>query len=174
MGFWAAVEEVYPTTQSQRGWCHKPRNVLNTIPTSRQPKAKQPLPDIWGAETQARAEKAFEVFLHMEDLQYPKATACLQKDREALLTFEAFPAAPGPSLRTTNPIESPFGTIRHRTARPKVCLPWAAMLPMLFELGQCAEKTWRRRRGFREFAKVLEGIQLVDGLEETTRDSVAA
>jgi len=174
MGFWAAVEEVYPTTQHQRCWCHKTRNVLNAFPTSMQPKAKQALQDIWGAETKARAEKAFEVFLHTYDLKYPKATACLQKDREALLTFYAFPAAHWPSLRTTNPIESTFGTIRHRTARTKGCLTRAGMLHMMFKLGQCAEKTWRRLRGFRELAKVLEGIQFVDGLEETTSDSVAA
>ena len=174
MGFWAALEEIFPTTRLQRCWVHKTRNVLNAFPTSLQPKAKQALQDIWRAETHADAEKAFEVFVHTYDLKYPKATVCLQKDRETLLTFYAFPAAHWPSIRTTNPIESSFGTIRHRTTRTKGCLTRAGMLHMMFKLGQCAEKTWRRLRGFRELKKVLEGIQFVDGLEQLTTDPVAA
>ena len=174
MGFWAALEEIFPTTRHQRCWVHKTRNALNAFPTSLQPKAKQALRDIWEAETKACAEKAFEVFLHTYALKYPKATACLQKDRESLLTFYAFPAAHWPSLRTTNPIESTFGTIRHRTTRTKSCLNPDGMLHTLFKLGQCAEKNWRRLRGFRELAKVLDGIQFVDGLEEPPSDSVAA
>lgn len=169
-----ALEEIFPTTRHQRCWVHKTRNALNAFPTSLQPKVKQALQDIWGAETNACAEKAFEVFLHTYDLKYPKATACLQKDRESLLMFYAFPAAHWPSLRTTNPIESTFGTIRHRTPRTTGCLTRDGMLHMLFKLSQCAEKTWRRFRGFRELAKVLEEMQFVDGLEEPTSDSVAA
>jgi transposase-like protein len=174
MGFWAALEEIFPTTRQQRCWVHKTRNVLNAFPTSLQPKAKQALQDIWGAETQACAEKAFELFLRTYNLKYPKATACLQKDRESLLTFYAFPAAHWPSIRTTNPIESTFGTIRHRTTRTKGCLTRDGMLHMMFKLGQCAEKTWRRLRGFRELERILEGIQFIDGLEEAPSDSVAA
>ncbi len=174
MGFWAALEEIFPTTRLQRCWVHKTRNVLNAFPTSLQPKAKQALQDIWRAETQADAEKAFEVFVQAYDLKYPKATVCLQKDRETLLTFYAFPAAHWPSIRTTNPIESSFGTIRHRTTRTKGCLTRDGMLHMMFKLGQCAEKTWRRLRGFRELEKVLEGLQFVDGLEQLTTDPVAA
>lgn len=174
MGFWGALEEIYPSTQQQRCWCHKTRNVLNTFPTSVQPKAKQALHDIWQAETRAGAEQAFEIFLTSYELKYPKATACLQKDREELLTFYKFPAQHWPSLRTTNPIESTFGTIRHRTARTKGCLTRDGMLHMMFKLGQCAEKTWRRLRGFKQLEKVIKGIQFTDGIEETMIDPVAA
>ena len=174
MGFWAAVEEVFPSTQHQRCWVHKTRNVLNAFPTSLQPKTKQALQGIWGAETKACAEKAFELFLHTYALKYPKATACLQKDREALLTFYAFPAKHWPSIRTTNPIESTFGTIRHRTTRTKGCLTRDGMLHMLFKLGQCAEKTWRRVRGFSQLSKVIEGVQFIDGIEKPTSAPVAA
>lgn len=174
LGFWTALEEIFPRTRHQRCWVHKTRNVLNALPKSVQPKAKQALQEIWRSETNGLAEKAFDVFLATYELKYPKATACLQKDREELLRFYAFPAAHWPSLRTTNPIESTFGTIRHRTARTKGCLTRDGMLQMMFKLGQCAEKTWRRLRGFRELPKVIAGIQFIDGLEQTTSDSVAA
>lgn len=174
MGFWAALEEIFPTTRQQRCWVHKTRNVLNAFPTSLQPKAKQALQNIWGDETQGCAEKAFELFLHTYDLKYPKATACLQKDRESLLMFYAFPAAHWPSFRTTNPIESTFGPIWHWTTRAKGCLTRDGMLHQMFKLGQCAEKSWRRLRGFRELERTLEGIQFIDGFEEAPSDSVAA
>ena len=174
LGFWAALEEIFPGTRHQRCWCHKTQNVLNALPKSVQPKAKQALQEIWHAETKGTAERAFDGFLQTYALKYPKATACLEKDREELLMFYAFPAAHWPSLRTTNPIESTFGTIRHRTARTKGCLTRAGMLHMMFKLGQCAEKTWRRLRGFRELPKVIAGIQFVDGIEEKNNDPVAA
>jgi len=174
LGFWAALEELFPETRHQRCWCHKTQNVLNALPKSAQPKAKQALQDIWQAETKGLADKAFDLFLDTYELKYPKATACLQKDREELLMFYAFPAAHWPSLRTTNPIESTFGTIRHRTGRTKGCLTRDGMLHMMFKLGQCAENTWRRLRGFRELPKVIAGIQFIDGIEERTEDSVAA
>jgi len=174
LGFWVAMEEVFPATRHQRCWCHKTRNVLNALPKSVQPKAKQALQEIWWAETKGEAEQAFEGFLNTYDTKYPKATACLEKDREELLMFYAFPAAHWPSLRTTNPIESTFGTIRHRTAHTKGCLTRDGMLHMMFQLGQCAEKTWRRLRGFKELPKVIAGIQFTDGIEQPTTDSVAA
>lgn len=174
MGFWAALEEIYPTTQQQRCWCHKTKNILNALPRSVQPKAKQALQNIWQAESKATAEQAFDVFLNTYEPKYPKATACLQKDREELLTFYAFPAPHWQSLRTTNPIESTFATIRHRTARTKSCLTRDGLLHMMFKLGQCAEKTWRRLRGFQQLAHVSEGIQFVDGIEATQSDPVAA
>ena len=174
MGFWGALEEIYPSTQQQRCWCHKTRNVLNAFPKSVQPKAKQALHEIWQAPTKATAEDAFDVFINTYDVKYPKATACLQKDREALLTFYAFPAEQWPSLRTTNPIESTFGTIRHRTIRTKGCLTRDGMLHMMFKLGQCAEKTWRRVRGFKQLPKVIQGIQFIDGMDPNTMNSVAA
>ena len=174
LGFWAALEEIFPGTRHQRCWCHKTQNVLNAFPKSVQPKAKQALHEIWRAATKGGAEKAFDVFLDTYGLKYPKATACLQKDREELLMFYAFPAAHWPSLRTTNPIESTFGTIRHRTTRTKGCLTRDGILHMMFKLGQCAEKRWRRLRGFKELPKVVAGIQFTDGIEETTTDPVAA
>jgi transposase-like protein len=174
LGFWAALEEIFPATRHQRCWCHKTQNVLNALPKSVQPKAKQALQAIWRAETKGDAEQAFEAFLNTYELKYPKATACLQKDREELLQFYTFPAAHWPSLRTTNPIESTFGTIRHRTVRTKGCLTRDGMLHMMFKLGQCAEKTWRRLRGFRELPKVMAGIQFIDGIEEQTKNPVAA
>ncbi len=174
LGFWAALEEIFPETRHQRCWVHKTRNVLNALPKSVQPKAKQALHEIWQAETKAIATRAFEVFLEMYEAKYPKATACLQKDQEELLMFYAFPAAHWPSLRTTNPIESTFGTIRHRTARTKGCLTRDGILHMMFKLGQCAEKKWRRLRGFRVLPKVMAGIQFADGIEPTSTDSVAA
>ena len=174
MGFWAAGEEIYPSTRQQRCWCHKTRNGLNALPKSVQPKAKQVLHDIWRAETKGEAEQAFEGFLNTSDTKYPKATACLEQDREELLMFYVFPAAHWLSLRTTNPIESMFGTIRHRTARTKGCLTRDGMRHMMLKLGQCAEKTWRRLRGFKELPKVIAGIQFTEGMEQPTTDSVAA
>ena len=174
LGFWGALEEVYPTTQPQRCWVHKTRNVLNALPKSVQPKAKQALHEIWQAETKADANRAFGVFLTTYEAKYPKATACLEKDREALFTFYAFPAAHWQSLRTTNPIESTFGTIRHRTKRTKSCLTRDGMLHMMFKLGRCAEQTWRRLRGFRQLALVIKGVQFTDGIEVTMNEPVAA
>jgi transposase-like protein len=173
MGFWGALEELFPSTKQQRCWCHKTGNVLNRLPKSVQPKAKQALQDIWQAETKATAEQAFDVFLTTYELKYPKAATCLQKDRDELLTFFQFPAEHWPSLRTTNPIESTFGTIRHRTVRTKGCLTRDGMLHMMFKVGQCAEKNWRRLRGFKQLEKVIKGIQFMDGIQETI-DPVAA
>ena len=174
MGFWAAVEEIYPSTRQQRCWCHKTRNVLNALPKSVQPKAKQALQDIWRADTKAAAEHAFDVFVETYEPKYPKATACLQKDREELLTFYVFPAQHWQSLRTTNPIESTFGTICHRTKQTNGCLTRDGMLHMMYKLGQGAEKTWRHLRGFQQLPKVIEGIQFIDGIESTTSNPVAA
>lgn len=174
MGFWSALEELYPSTRQQRCWVHKTSNVLNALPKSVHPKAKQALHEIWRAETHAAATRAFEVFLTTYEPKYPKATACLAKDREELLTFYAFPAQHWQHLRTTNPIESTFGTIRHRTKRTKGCLTRDGMLHMMFKLGRCAEKTWRRLRGFRQLTQVIEGIQFTDGMEATTQEPVAA
>ena len=139
MGFWAALEEIYPKTRQQRCWMHKTGNVLNCLPKSVQPKAKQALHDIWQADTQGNAENAFDLFIKTYAPKYPKATLCLQKDRAVLLTFYDFPAQHWQSLRTSNPIESTFGTIRHRTKRSKGCLSRDGMLHMMFKLSQCAE-----------------------------------
>lgn len=174
MGFWAALEEVYPETGQQRCWMHKTMNVLNGLPKSVQPKAKQALHGIWQAPTRAEAQKAFDLFIRTYEPKYPKAALCLQKDREELLAFYDFPAQHWQSIRTSNPIESTFGTIRHRTKRAKGCLSRDGMLHMMFKLGRCAEKTWRRLRGFDYLAKVVTGIQFRDGVEVTDVDQAAA
>lgn len=174
MGFWAALEEVCPETRQQRCWMHKTMNVLNYLPKSTQGKAKQALHEIWQAETRVAAEKAFDLFITTYAPKYPKATLCLQKDRAELLAFYDFPAQHWQSIRTTNPIESTFGTIRHGTKRSKGCLSRDGMLHMMFKLGQCAEKKWRRLRGFDYLAKVIIGIKFKDGIEVTDVDQVAA
>jgi putative transposase len=174
MGFWAALEEVYPDTRQQRCWMHKTMNVLNYLPKSTQAKAKQALHDIWQAETNVAAEKAFDLFVKTYEPKYPKAALCLQKDRAELLAFYDFPAQHWQSIRTTNPIESTFATIRHRTKRSKGCLTRDGMLQMMFKLGQCAEKQWRRLRGFDYLAKVITGVKFKDGIEVTEVDQAAA
>jgi putative transposase len=174
MGFWAALEEVYGDTRQQRCWMHKTMNVLNCLPKSAQAKAKQALHAIWQAETKADAEKAFELFLKTYEPKYPKASLCLQKDREELMAFYDFPAQHWQSIRTSNPIESTFATIRHRTKRSKGCLTRDGMLHMMFKLGQCAQKKWRRLRGFDYLAKVVTGIRFKDGIEVTEFDQIAA
>ena len=174
MGFWAALEEVYPETRQQRCWMHKTMNVLNKVPKSIQPKVKAALHEIWQAQTRVDAEKAFDLFIKTYEPKYPKAAICLQKDREELMAFYDYPAQHWQSIRTSNPIESTFGTIRHRTKRSKGCLSRDGMLHMMFKLGQCAEKRWRRLRGFDYLAKVVTGIQFKDGVEVTTDDQAAA
>ena len=174
MGFWAALEEVYPESRQQRCWMHKTMNVLNCLPKSLQPKAKQALHEIWQADTQEEAEKAFDLFLKTYEPKYPKAALCLQKDRDELMAFYDFPAQHWQSIRTSNPIESTFGTIRHRTKRSKGCLTRDGMLHMMFKLGQCAQKNWQRQRGFNYLAKVITGVKFRDGIEVTESDRVAA
>jgi putative transposase len=174
MGFWAALDEVYPETRQQRCWMHKTMNVLNCLPKSGQAKAKQALHDIWQAATKADAGKAFDLFIKIYEPKYPKAAICLQKDHEELMAFYDFPAQHWQSIRTSNPIESTFGTIRHRTKRSKGCLSRDGMLHMMFKLGQCAEKKWRRLRGFDYLAKVVTGIKFKDGIEVTAVNQAAA
>ena len=153
---------------------HKTMNVLNGLPKSIQAKAKQSLHAIWQAERKADAEKAFDLFLETYEPKYPKATVCLQKDREELLAFYSFPAPHWQSIRTTHPIESTFATIRHRTRRSRGCLTRDGMLHMMFKLGQCAEKRWRRLRGFHDLSKVITGVKFNDGIEVSNVDPAAA
>lgn len=174
MGFWAALDEIFPETRHQRCWMHKTGNVLNCVPKSIQPKVKQALHEIWQAETRDDAYKAFDLFIDTYEDKYPKATLTLQKDREELLAFYDFPAVHWQSLRTTNPIESTFGTIRHRTKRSKGCLTRDGMLHMMFKLSECAEKNWRKQRGFSCLAKVITGVNFKDGIEVTESNQVAA
>tara|TARA_R110000787_G_scaffold211785_1_gene321604 strand:- start:79 stop:1371 length:1293 start_codon:yes stop_codon:yes gene_type:complete len=174
MGFWAALEEIYGETRQQRCWMHKTMNVLNCFPKSSQAKAKQSLHAIWQAETRTDAETAFDLFITSYEAKYPKATLCLQKDHDELMAFYDFPAQHWQSIRTSNPIESSFATIRHRTKRSKGCLSRDGMLHMMFKLGQCAEKNWRRLRGFDYLAKVVIGIKFKDGIEVTEVNQAAA
>ena len=165
LGFWAALDEVYPETCHQRCWVHKTANVLNYLPRSVQPKAKKALQEIWMAENRASARKVFDHFVQTYKAKYPKAVACLEKDREALLAFYDFPAEHWVHIRTTNPIESTFATIRHRTDRTKGCVSRNTMLAMIYKLGMSAEKRWRKLRGFNHLAKVIEGVKFKDGVE---------
>jgi putative transposase len=174
MGFWKALDEIFPDTRHQRCWMHETMNVLNCLPKLSQAKAKQGLHDIWQAETKADAEKSFDKFVHTYEAKYPKATLCLHKDREELMAFYDFPADHWQSIRTSNPIESSFGTIRHRTKRSKGCLSREGMLHMMFKLGQCAEKKWRKLRGFKYLAKVITGVKFRDGIEYITPNQNAA
>jgi len=174
MGFWAAMDEVYPSTRHQRCWMHKTMDVLNCLPKLSQPKAKQALHDIWQAETKEDAGKAFDLFIKTYENKYPKATTCLQKDRTGLMAFFDFPASHWQSIRTSNPIESTFGTIRHRTRRSKGCLSRDGLLHMMFKLGQCAEEKWRRLRGFNQLEKVITGVKFKDGIEVKQNNQKAA
>jgi len=168
LGFWKALPQVYDPTKGQRCWVHKTANVLNKLPTSLQAKAKAGLHDIWMAPTNAQANKAFDGFLQTYEAKYPKVADCLRKDREALLAFYQFPAEHWQHIRTTNPIESTFATVRLRTAKTRGCLSRATALTMAFQLVRCAEKTWRRLRGYHRLVEILEGIIFIDG-EPATR-----
>jgi len=165
LGFWAALDEVYPEARHQRCWVHKTVNVLNYLPKAVQPKAKKALQEIWMAEDRASANKAFAHFVETYQAKYPKAAACLEKDREVLLAFYDFPAEHWVHIRTTNPIESTFATIRHRTDQAKGCVSRNSMLAMIYKLGMSAEKRWRRIRGFNHLTKVIEGVKFRDGVE---------
>ena len=144
LGFWKALGQVWPTCIEQRCWVHKIANVLNKLPKSQQPKAKRSLQEIWMAETRKEAEKSFDAFIAAYMLKFEKAAACLEKDREALLAFYDFPAEHWKHLRTSNPIESTFASVRHRTIRTKGCLSNETALAMVFKIVDAAQKSWRR------------------------------
>jgi transposase-like protein len=163
LGFWKALPQVYPATRAQRCWVHKTANVLNELPKGKQVKAKSMLHDIWMASTKADANKAFDLFIETYQLKYPKASMCLMKDREALLTFYDFPAEHWCHICTTNPIESTFATVRLRTDKTKGCGSRVACLTMVFKLAQCAEKTWRALNGSALIADVIAGVKFIDG-----------
>lgn len=165
LGFWKAAGEVWPKAREQRCWVHKSANVLNKLPKSQQPKAKRALQEIWRAETQAAAEAAFDAFVESYALKYEKAADCLAKDRDALLAFYDFPAEHWKHLRTTNPIESTFATVRHRTVRAKGCLSNKTALAMVFKLVEGAQRSWRRLDGHAQLPKLILGVKFTDGLE---------
>jgi transposase-like protein len=175
LGFWQAVEEVWPKTRGQRCWVHKTANVLNKLPKSQHPKAKQALQEIWMAATKADALAALDAFAETWSLKYDKAVECLTKDREALLAFYDFPAEHWKHLRTTNVIESAFATVRHRTVRSKGCLSNKTALAMVFKLAEDAEKTsWRRLNGPNQLPKLILGVKFADGIEVVRSQAQAA
>jgi putative transposase len=165
LGFWKAAGEVWPKTREQRCWVHKTANVLAKLPKSQHPKAKRALHEIWMAQTKAAAEAAFGTFIDAYRVKYEKAAQCLAKDRDALLAFYDFPAEHWKHLRTTNPIESTFATVRHRTIRSKGCLSNKTALAMVFKLVETAQRSWRRLDGSVQLPKLISGVKFADGLE---------
>lgn len=166
LGFWAAMRQVWPSTLTQRCWVHKTANVLNKLPKGIQGKAKSMLHEIWMAQTRADANKAFDLFVETFGRKYPKAVECLVKDRDVLLRFYDFPAEHWSHLRTTNPIESTFATVRLRTDKTKGCGSRTACLTMVFKLTQSAERHWRALNGSTLIEEVIAGVQFVDGIKQ--------
>lgn len=170
LGFWKALPQAFPTTREQRCWVHKTANVLDKLPKRIQPGAKELLHQIWMADTREHANQAFDLFLETYQAKYPKACECLQKDREQLLTFYDFPAEHWKHLRTTNPIESTFATVRLRTKKTKGSGSRVACLTMVYKLMKSAEKKWRLLNGSNLLPDVIQGIKFIDG-EKTTKDA---
>jgi transposase-like protein len=166
LGFWKALDKLYGRTKGQRCWVHKTANILNKLPKSLQAKAKARLHRIWMAPSKQEAERHFDIFIKTYKDKYPKAAQCLSKDRDALLAFYDFPAEHWPHIRTTNPIESTFATVRLRTNKVRGCFSNQTVTTMAFKLCKCAEQGWRRLRGFKKLPKVIQGIRFVDGVEE--------
>jgi len=166
LGFWSALGKVFPTTRQQRCWVHKTANILNDTPKALQAKVKADLHNIWMAESRLEAEKALSVFREKYQAKYPKAVERLTKDEDELLAFYDFPAEHWVHIRTTNPIESTFATVRHRTKRSKGCLSMATMELMVFKVIKEAEKTWLRLRGKNQLPKLIIGVKFNDGVEQ--------
>ena len=166
LGFWKALPQVFGTTREQRCWVHKTANVLNKLPKGLQAKGKEALHEIWMAESRLDAAQAFDLFLTTYAAKYPKASECLAKDRDTLLTFYDFPAEHWLHLRTTNPIESTFATVRLRTAKTRGCVARAGLLAMVFKLTKTAEQKWRRLRGHARLGQVIDGVRFKDGLQQ--------
>jgi transposase-like protein len=164
LGFWKALRQVYPKTREQRCWVHKTANVLDKLPKRLRAEAKEKLHDIWMADTREHANQAFDLFRKTYEAKYPKAVECLTKDREVLLAFYDFPAEHWIHLRTTNPIESTFATVRLRTKRTKGCGSRIACLTMVYKLMQSASKRWRLLNGTLVLVEVLRGTIFVDGI----------
>jgi transposase-like protein len=176
LGFWKALAQVYPGTRHQRCWVHKTANVLNKLPKRSQPKAKSALQAIWMAASRDEAERAFDAFAAAFSAKYPKAVETLQKDRDELLAFYDFPAEHWQSIRTTNPIESTFATVRLRTAKTRGCVTRNTILSLAFKLGQSTQQRWRRLRGYRWLDELDRGVTFIDGVaqyDETDHRSAA-
>ena len=174
LGFWKAARKVWPSVKQQRCWVHKTANVLNYLPKSAQSKAKTDLHAIYEAASRADAEAAFDRFLTKYQAKYEKAATCLAKDREALLAFYAFPAEHWKHVRSTNPVESTFATVRLRTAKTKGCLSRATALALVFKLARSAERHWRRLNGSDRLAEIVRGVRFRDGEPVTAAEDQAA
>ena len=164
LGFWKALAEEFPTTRAQRCWVHKAGNVLNCFPKNKHAAVKDDLHQIWMAEKRDDAITSFDAFLGKYEAKYPKAAHCLEKDRDELLAFYDFPAEHWQHLRTTNPIESTFATVRLRHRRTKGSGSRVACLAMVFKLAEAAEKKWRRLNGAELVRDVVDGVQFKDGI----------
>lgn len=173
LGFWKALPQVFGSTRVQRCWKHKTANVLNKLPKGLQLKAKAELNDIWMADSRAAAEQAFDKFLLSYQSKYPKASECLNKDRTALLTFYDFPALHWQHIRTTNPIESTFATVRLRTSKTRGCVSRGGMLAMVFKLTKVAEQKWYKLKGSEFLVQVIQGIRFKDGTQVNTHKVAA-
>jgi putative transposase len=165
LGFWKALPQVFGSTRTQRCWKHKTANVLNKLPKALQAKAKAELNDIWMAESRAAAELACDDFLRSYEVKYPKASECLSKDRDVLLTFYDFPALHWQHLRTTNPIESTFATVRLRTNKTRGCVSRGSILAMVFKLTKVAEQKWYKLKGSELLVQVTQGVRFKDGVQ---------
>jgi transposase-like protein len=163
LGFWAAFEEEFPQSKQQRCWVHKTANILDKVPKSVQPKVKVQIREMYTAPTKEEALRAYEQFLHQYQAKYDRACECLKKDKDVLFTFYDFPAEHWRHIRTTNPIESTFGTVRHSTRKTKGCGSRLATLTMVFKLALEAQKTWQKLKGHQLIAKVIEGAKFVNG-----------
>ncbi len=165
LGFWKALDEVFPGARHQRCWVHKVANVLNKFPKSMAPTVKSDLRDIWQVETRAAAQAAMDTFAEKYGAKYGSAVACLTRDRDALLAFFDFPAEHWDHLRTANPIESVFATVRHRTVRTKGALSQDTARLMVFKLVMAAARTWRKLKGENQLPKVIQGVTFNNGVE---------
>ncbi len=174
LGFWKALEEAFPTTRCQRCWLHKTLNVLDKLPKSLQPAAHQDLREIWLSPSRAAAEAAMATFAEKYAPKYDNAVKCLLKDRDAMLTFFDFPAEHWTHLRTSNPIESVFSTVRHRTVRTKGALSQDTARLMVFKLVTAASKSWRRLKGQNQLPKIISGVKFHDGIEAASETQSAA
>ena len=165
LGFWKALSKAYDKTRWQRCWVHKTANILNKLPKSIQAKAKEKIHQIWMAPNKEEAKKSFDAFIDIYEAKYPKAAECLKKDRDVLLTFYDFPAEHWRHIRTTNPIESTFATVKLRTAKVRGCFSAETVQTMAFKLCKCAQKRWIRLHRYEKLAMVIKGVKFVDGIE---------
>ena len=166
LGFWTALRDVFPDTREQRCWVHKMANITGAMPKSLREKAKPDLQDIWMAETKKEANAAFDLFVQTYGVKYERAVAKLVKDREELLAFYDFPAEHWKHIRTTNPIESVFATVRNRTRKTKGCLNRKTALAMVFRLMMSAKKKWRKISGPNRLPEVIQGVEFKDGIKK--------